>query len=337
MATALSELGHEVHVITEGLRSREGRRNENGATVHELPIICSTNRYSEYFRNLDGPLTYSQGVYEFLVRLGREERFDIIDFPLRGAEGFVSLQYHPGPIVVSLHTASVQLAELEGRQPNLQERALAGLESECLAQAAGILSHSYSTLEEIERLYGFRRDAKPTRIVPHGLPPLPGMNRRKIPGQERSSVEALVIGRLELRKGTRLLFDVLPGVLRQEARLRVRFVGVDDSTNEGFDELTGTTYPEYFRQRFPDLADRVLFEKYGSDECLRACYAEADFLLLPSLHESNGQILLEAMRSALPTITFENGVTREIFARDEFQSTELIFYKSIVYLGRPAL
>ncbi|MCP4667087.1 MAG: glycosyltransferase, partial [Deltaproteobacteria bacterium] len=317
MAAALKELGHSVHVITEGIQPWGDSRIDNGVMVHELPIIDQANSFSPDFPNLNGPLTYSQAVYERLLQLEHEAPFDMVDFPLWMAEGFVTLKYYPGPAVVSLQTTLFQIIELQERAPTPEEMAFAGLDKECLAHATGVMADSGSILEEIERLYGFSRESRPHRVVPLGLPPLPETLHPRIPRPRRSFVEALVVGRLEVRKGTQILFDVLPEVLRQEPKLKVRFVGKDNSANDGFFERTGRIYAEYFRQRHPDLSDQVIFEGYVPDERLNSIYAEADFHLLPSLYESFGLAFLEGMRSGLPTITFENGGACEVFENGE--------------------
>ena len=130
-------------------------------------------------------------------------------------------------------------------------------------------------------------------------------------------VAALVVGRLERRKGTHLLFELLPRVLRAQPQLTVRFVGRDNSHSDGWGARYGATYPEYFQRRHPDLAQRVVFEGYVDEQQLGEHYRQADFLLAPSLYESFGLIYLEAMRAALPVVAFAAGGASEVFAAGE--------------------
>lgn len=322
LAAALAKKGHEVHVITQGVRDRV--RSENGVFVHEIPTVDHANPFSARFPGLNEPLTYSQAAYECLLRLEQQMPVDVVDVPLWMAEGLIMVEHFPGPTVVWLQTTLSQMVELQSRRSTPQEVALVGLEKECLDKAAGVIADSDSILTSVERLYGFRREAKPTRVIPLGLPPLPEPCQFQIPRPERPFVEALVVGRLEFRKGTQVLFDILPQVLHQEKRLRVRFVGRDNSASDGFHKQTGMSYPEYFRQYFPDLRDRVIFEGYVSEERLPAYYLEADFMLLPSLYESFGLVFLEGMRCGLPVVTFAAGGACEIFAQGQKDGAVLI-------------
>jgi glycosyltransferase involved in cell wall biosynthesis len=106
-------------------------------------------------------------------------------------------------------------------------------------------------------------------------------------------------------------------VLRTHPQLIVRFVGRDNSHSDGWRARHGATYPEYFKRRYPELAQRVLFEGYVDEQRLGEHYRQADFLLAPSLYESFGLIYLEAMRAALPVVAFAAGGASEVFAAGE--------------------
>ncbi len=198
---------------------------------------------------------------------------------------------------------------------------MAALEQECLRRASGIVADSASILAEVKRRYDFAAGGGPCRVVWLGLSP----GRNPAPARPvRDFVEALVVGRLEARKGTAVLFEELPGLLRGEPRLRVRFVGSDNSVSDGFHARTGHTYPDFFRREHPDLLDRVRFEGYVSDARLESLYRDADILLAPSLYESFGLVFLEAMRSALPIVGFDCGGAAEVFAGGERDGALLV-------------
>ncbi len=143
-------------------------------------------------------------------------------------------------------------------------------------------------------------------------------------GAPRDGAEALVVGRLEARKGTPLLLRILPRLLRRHPGLRVRFVGTDNSRNDGWFARHGRTYADSFRRRHPEAAARVRFEGYLPDGDLEARYRDADLLLVPSRYESFGLIYLEAMRSRLPVATFAAGGASEVFERGEEHGALLV-------------
>jgi glycosyltransferase involved in cell wall biosynthesis len=317
LASELARQGHDVHVVTCGPVAC--KRQEQGVWVHQVNIR-SINHYSDAYPNLDVPLTQSQALYEGLLQVLAEHPCDIVDVPLWLAQGFVTLQRSSVPTIVWLQTTTFQLLEINGNQPTSDDRRLIGLEQLCLKQAAGLLADSQAACTAVLHDYGIQ-PAVPTVVAHLGLPPLP----EPLPDREgRSGVEALVVGRLERRKGTPLLFEVLPTLLRENPGLIVRFVGSDNSSYDGWHARYGMSYPEFFQRHYPDLRQQVIFEGYVDEERLMDCYYGADFLLAPSRYESFGLVYLEAMRTGLPVVTFTAGGAVEIFPDGEANGAMLI-------------
>lgn len=315
LAAACAGMGHDIHVVTQG--RKQGLYKNGSVTVHQLPTLHLFNPFSCKYPELDGPLTYSQAVCEKLMRIDQQTPLDVVDVPLWMAEGLVSLKHLHRPILVWLQTAIPLIVELQKRKPTAQESALAELERECLARASGLIADSQSILTELGRFYGSALEGKPARVILPGLPALGEKDALRVSRPERDFVEAIVVGRLEQRKGTEVLLDLLPRVLSQEKGLRVRFVGRDNSGADGFLKRTGKTYREYFAANHPELVERVIFEGYVAEERLAQCYFHADLLLAPSLYESFGLVFLEAMRCGLPVIAFAAGGACEVFAGGE--------------------
>ena len=170
-------------------------------------------------------------------------------------------------------------------------------------------------LSDIERLYDLPNLGARTSVVFPGLP----ATAPPSPTLPHDGFEVLVVGRLEQRKGTRLLLDTLPRLLDAAPGLRIRFVGRDNSAGDGFQRETQLTYPDAFARTHPQLMARVEFEGYVDEPTLARRYASADILLHPALYESFGLIFLEAMRASLPTVTFRSGGASEVFANGESQ------------------
>jgi glycosyltransferase involved in cell wall biosynthesis len=306
LATELARLGHEVHVVTLGVFSHV--RKENGVTVHRVTFHW-LNSFSDRYPGLDNTLTRSQALYEGLYRALDTSGFDIVDIPLWGTQGIVTQQFYAGCTVLWLQTTLAQILKIHERNPSEEEQIKLTLEKMILERAHGLLADSQSVLDSVRSDYGISTDA-PTGVAYLGLPALSALPERPV----RDEVEALVVGRLEKRKGTPLLLEILPAVLQQYPQLTVRFVGRDNSAADGWQALHKTTYPEYFKQNYPQFAPRVFFEGYVSEERLRQSYSQADIFLAPSLYESFGLTYLEAMRSGLPVVTFSTGAATEIFA-----------------------
>lgn len=102
----------------------------------------------------------------------------------------------------------------------------------------------------------------------------------------------LVAGRLAYRKGHALLLDALAG-LPVGLRYECRIVG-DGPCREDLERRC---------QRDARLKDRVVLTGAVSFEGMMGEYQNADVLVMPSLRETSGSVVLEAMARGLPVIT----------------------------------
>jgi glycosyltransferase involved in cell wall biosynthesis len=317
LAEALVDLGHEVHVVTRG--SRRETVTERGVQVHRYAAGDLVNEFLPALPVLNRPLTDAQLLCEAVLDVARRQPVDVIDVPLWLAQPLALLPHAPCPVVIWLQTSLLQLVELQGRDLRPHEAVLAAIDRFGLTRAARCIADSASVLREIERLYELAGLSTRTSIVHPGLADGPVCPTRR----PSATVEALIVGRLEQRKGTPLLFEALPRLLAAVPNLVVRCVGRDNSSADGYQRQTGRTYPETFRAAHPALADRVLFDGYVGETALAERYASADLLLHPALYESFGLIFLEAMRAAVPVVAFKTGGALEVFGEDVPQGARL--------------
>jgi L-malate glycosyltransferase len=307
LAAELMRLGHEVHVVTLGAFSHV--LEENGVYVHKAAVNWSST-FSDLYPGMNQMLARSQALYEGLQRALEKTSCDIVDIPLWSAQGFVTQQYYTGATIIWLQTTLPQILKIHARSPGEEEKIKLYLERMSLERASGLLADSQSVLDSVQQDYQIELHA-PSGVAYLGIEALRNPPERP----RRKQVEALVVGRLEQRKGTSLLFEILPALLGKHPHLTVRFVGRDNSQSDGWQALHGSTYPEYFRRHYSHLAARVVFEGYVGEERLQDCYSQADLFLAPTRYESFGLTYLEAMRTALPVVTFASGAATEIFAR----------------------
>ena len=316
LARALAALGHDVHVITRAAASETVVHD--GVTVHRLRTD-TVQQFHPDLPVLDRPLTDAQLLCEGVLDVHARTGLDVVDVPLWLAQPFALLRQAPCPVVVWLQTTLLQLVELQGRAPRLHEHVLAGLDREALRSAAACLADSSSIVREIVRLYDIADLPARTSLVYPGIDPAPAP-RQTAGGR----LEALVVGRLEHRKGTAALFDVLPRLLEAAPALHVRFVGRDNSGADGFRRATGQTYPDSWTNQHPHLADRVTFDGYVDDDQLAAHYANAAVLLHPAAYESFGLVFVEAMRASCPVVAFAAGGALEVFERGDADGAVLV-------------
>lgn len=320
LAHALAKQGHEVHVIIQGKAPDSSFWDK--IHLHTVPLVKEPFVFSAKYPALNHRLTHSLAIQEQIRVLNQEKPLDILDVPLWNLEGFIPICANETPTVLWLQTSFAQLVALDGRNPQGNDIGVIGLEKESLKRAQGIIADSQTVLTDFERVYNLKELSARSRVVRLGIPDLPA--RRRIKHEERNTIEALLVGRLEKRKGTPFLFEIIPQVLSTEKHLRVRFIGADNSHWDGFFTKNQQTYPEYFYTRWPGLRNRVIFEGSVSENRLIEAYNQADLMLIPSLYESFGLIYLEAMRSSLPIITFALGAAPEIFPRGESDGALLV-------------
>lgn len=313
LATALAQLNHEVHVITFGKKNETVL--EHGVHIHRINIYNARNSFSSKHPDLDRSLTNSQAFYEGIQEITKKNKIDIIDIPLWGGQGIVAQQNRLSPVVIWLQTTTAQVIKIQGRTPCNAELAQIELENLSLQLANGVLGDSQSIIDEVKKDYRLKPDI-PIGIAHLGLSSLQPQPKKT----KRKNITALIVGRLEKRKGIHLLYRIIPQLLTDHPELCFRFVGRDNSQADGYT----TSYPDYFKNKYPQFAQRVFFDGYVSEQELQEKYQQADLVLVSSLYESFGLVYLEAMRAKLPIVAFKSGAAVEIFRQDEQDGAVLV-------------
>lgn len=123
------------------------------------------------------------------------------------------------------------------------------------------------------------------------------IDREMLPKNMAQTVHIVVSGRLIYRKGVALLLDALK-LVGTEVPFVVDIFG-DGSERENLARHAEKN----------GLADKVHFHGKVSYEKMQDCYKAADIYVLPSLRETTGTAVIEAMANKLPVIALnQNGV-----------------------------
>jgi glycosyltransferase involved in cell wall biosynthesis len=128
---------------------------------------------------------------------------------------------------------------------------------------------------------------------------------RKSPGSVSDRFTVLWAGALIGRKGPALALDALAALKRGGVDFRAHFIG-DGPLRKTLQE----------RIRLLGLESEVLLHghvPYGDIHCY---YRESDVFLFSSLHDTSGNVLLEAMAHALPVVTLDHHGAREIVSSE---------------------
>jgi hypothetical protein len=312
LARGLTELGHEVHVVTAGNRSRV--ISDRGVYVHE---VCGAdhNRYTSFdamgFRNLKHWLNHSHAVFDKVRKLELNHEIQIVDSPLWNLDGLVTAVSQNIPVVVRVVTAMKQIAAIHGRQDD-ETSIIAELEGEFLRMASAIISNSRGTVRTLREVYEIDPDRVLHHVAPYGIVPV---RDEEVPEHEARPTDepiVLFVGRLEGRKGILELFGAIPEVLQEAPKIRFQIVGSDNSVEDGFRGKHGMDYPSYFKKKYSGCAGRVEFLGFAGENHLQKLYRDSDVFVAPSHYESFGLIYLEAMNYARPVIGCRSGGPEDI-------------------------
>jgi glycosyltransferase involved in cell wall biosynthesis len=127
------------------------------------------------------------------------------------------------------------------------------------------------------------------------LPPISPRVERQWPPK------LLYAGRLLYWKGVHLAIDAFAQLLRSVPGARFTIVG-DGPERDRLNALAASRHIRDYVDFIPRLPQQRLFELYDSH----------DLMLFPSLHDSGGFVVLEAMSRGLPVVCFDLGGPREI-------------------------
>jgi 1,2-diacylglycerol 3-alpha-glucosyltransferase len=288
----LRRAGHDVLCITPFVPSYESTET----AVVRLPSL---------------PLPTSTG-YRFTVPVSTRalssrlrEPLDVAHAHSQFITGALALRYaraHGVPLVFTYHTRLEFYAHYLPFEQRLVRRVLAA-RTRAFAQAADLVIAPTDAARRALLEIGVRR---PVRVLPS-----PVDLERFRAGRRREEIRArlgagpadpliLVAGRLAPEKNPGLALEVAAAL---PERFRLAFVG------EGS-----------LRQRLEAQAQRlgvdgrVCFTGALAPAAMPDAYAAADMLLFPSLSESQGLVLVEAMAAGLPIIAADSPQTREVLA-----------------------
>ncbi len=152
------------------------------------------------------------------------------------------------------------------------------------------------------------------------------------PSQISSSEPTILfIGRLSPEKGLHVLMSALPRVFEAVPNVRVQLIGAEkkaapdfidpgreDPDVQALGPLYRGSYVAYLKGMIPEkMKDRVAFEGAISHEELPAYLRKATVLVNPSIRETFGMSLIEAMASGCPVIASKIGGMKDLVSDGE--------------------
>jgi glycogen(starch) synthase len=275
-----------------------GSRTEDGVvTVHRCPADGSPLLDRIY----PGAGACWQ-VGRAMSKLVRQHGLEVVEFPnWEGLAPYFAWR-RPVPMVVRLHTSSLETIAIDGLA--LTRLRKADIERERLSarMADALVTHSHS--HRLVMADELSVDAEQIQVIPHGIAPAPA----RVDPRDRDAQTVVYLGRLEHRKGTIDLLHAVPPVLRVCPDAVFVLIGADRRHCPG-----GRTHAEYLKEEFPpEVQGHVKLLGRVPDVEVESWLRRATLFVAPSLYESFGLIFLEAMRWGTPVIGTRAGGIPEI-------------------------
>jgi len=180
---------------------------------------------------------------------------------------------------------------------------LAELEGETAQNATLVVTISNYSLEKLRRFYGVSESK--VRVVPNGVDP-----QKFKPLADSASAKrqfglgdepcVLFVGSLSPRKGLPFLVRAAEKIVKE--RKETKFVIVGEGSSKSW--LLGAL-------EAANLSGNFKFLGNVKEDMLVVAYNCADLLVLPSIQEGQGIVLLEAEASAKPVVAFDIGGVNE--------------------------
>ncbi len=317
LAEALAAQGHEISVITKAT-GRHTVDLENGVWVHRIPQTNHIDRQTPALPDLPANIRdHAYSVYDEAMRIQARRGAAITlsaIWDLEAAACIASQAFTNHVYLVTTYQLSLPSKPEWQRDAHYLthhvdkmiagERWLLDSAQYLIASTPGIWADISARNPGLQRL-------QPVPIIPFGLPDAPAT--LPVAPCPEGNVNVLFVGRFELRKGTDMLLDVMPGLLARHPRLHFRLAGDDTLQVEG-----GTLKARFLARHpaQPEWLTRVHFLGFLSDQALNAEYAHCDIFVAPSRYESFGLIYLEAMRWGKPCIGSSAGGIPDVLTPD---------------------
>ncbi|MQG93648.1 glycosyltransferase family 1 protein [Pseudomonas sp. MN1F] len=287
LSEGLRQRGHQVEIV------RPRQANEASAEDDQGLLLCRGWALPGY-----PGLQWGEVSMHKLLRRWRRQRPDVLYIATEGPLGLSALRAarRLGVAVVSgFHTNFPQYSGQYGL--GLLARLLTHYLRWFHRRTAATLVPSVSQRLELERR-GFERLALMARGVDAGLfnPARRSQSLRESWGLGTDDIGVLHVGRLAAEKNLTLLQPCLQALQSAYPQRRLRLVVVGDGPQRGA-----------LQQQMPD----AVFCGAQRGEALAEHYASGDLFLFPSLTETFGNVVLEAMASGLAVVAYDEAAAAQ--------------------------
>lgn len=301
-AHGLSARGHEVHVVSVSYNNPR-TYEDGGAVVHRMP---APKNLMPVYEESSHWLIYSAAVAGFLTELTKKHKFDVIQFPEFGGEGFLyqtdAFRFRTSKFVVQSHGPLGMFAEYMGWPEKGSTFHLIGgfMEKMVLQHSDAILASSHCSARFCAEHYGC--DLSQIDVIHSGVD-LDRFSPGPRPDDQRSP-RILFVGNFAGNKGFNLLVDAVLCLRKSYPDICLRMIGKAGAelVRKARKRIEAENAGRHF-----DILGYVPFAE------LPEHYAWCDFFAGPSQYEPGpGNVYLEAMACGRPVIACDSGGAPEV-------------------------
>ena len=299
IAVELARLGHSVEVLTSRFGNQPREEVLKGVRIYRV----TSWRHGIHDCGLSGALSYVFFAFFKLRKLLRHNHYDLLHYFFSLPTGFLSLYSHGicrRPYILSLRGSDVPGYDTSYLKLNILHRLLKPINRRIWRKAETVVALSHGLRELAHRTL----PSQPIRVIYNGIDTELFRPDPEKQGYSPNGVHLLCVSRLIERKGLDYLFQAVANIRSPE--IQVGLVGT--GSNE-----------QKLKMKAKELGieQRIHFYGYKPPHDLARLYNQADIFVLPSLSESFGMVLLEAMSCGLPVIASHVGGIPEIVKNGE--------------------
>lgn len=306
LARELAKRGHEVHVICQAVGKPLDLIEE---TVFIHRVGTNAKRYSAIAR-----INYNFYAWRKLIEVIKKYGIEIVQTSYWSAEGFPYCLRKQTPLVIQSTSSlydSIKTRNYSGKRAYLKLKILSCITDFTIRRADRVIADSdtnYSQVTERIRIHPGKVDKIIFGIDTQKFKYVSSDIRVDLDLPNDASL-ILFVGRLEARKGIHIFSQAIPDIWRIIPNSNFIFLGRDTNSAPG-----GGSFKKYLSTKIKcdNGVSKLTFIDSLPEEQLVSLYSACDLFVFPSLQESFGLPVIEAMACGKPVVATCTGIALEL-------------------------
>lgn len=304
LSRELAKLGCEVHIFCFG-KGRFDKKQYIGngkLVIHRIDTKVPALTSDAYLSRWISGFIFDNKVMEAVIKENQKDKFDIIHSNGRLLGGiFVSKYLGNMKWVNTIHSLEKNRLKFMPGEEKKYANVFKWME-DTIQHADAIIAVSNNLKEEI--LEGYPVKEKKLYYIPNGV----DVGIFKPDNSVAEERKVLYVGRFNFEKGIDLLPRIINTVLYNDKELKFEVIASDANLQEQLQKVKAQF--EMLEKKYPE---RFIWQReiLGRDELAKK-YNESMMLVQPSLYESFGMTVLEAMACGKPVVVSDKGALAEV-------------------------